>query len=181
MDDNKAPATLVNQFKTYAFEKFDENAPVLSDSKILVSMPSWIVILLQLMGYCVCIAVFVSFATTDYQTTSDKSYISLDHGPACDSVPLAVTNDFIANRDGDWKSKSTKEFLYSFSFLDMTADKRNYSRYYQESFETNIKEFSKFGPTRPTVYNLVGYMTHGFYFGDDREVQFTFLGTLCMK
>jgi hypothetical protein len=80
-------------------------------------MPQYYMYLFGLVAYLISFFLFFVFIYTSYTAAVQQPFMSLQNGPLCTDVSINVTQQLMADRNGNWLGQA--EFLYQYCTFDI--------------------------------------------------------------
>jgi hypothetical protein len=122
-------------------------------------------------AYVATIALFVYFTNTSYQSAISQPFIAITvNAGDCQTVPIAVTNSFMADDQGNWIG--SPDFVYSFAPYSISFNNFQVSTNDQYSammlaFEKGLETVGAIATTQNLPQNLMFWMSYVQYYSVD--------------
>lgn len=113
------------------------------------------------------ITMFVYFTYTNYYSSANQAFISLQSGTGCDSVPIAITGTFYADTNGYWIGTPNYTDSKAIYLLTLSNFKINTPQQYVDmmnQFYINLQRMGTLAENNNLAENLITWMVYQEYY-----------------
>jgi len=126
-------------------------------------------------------AMFIYFVYINYQANANQAYISLSQDSGCDSVPIAINGNYLADRNGNWVGTpdfAESQAVYSFGFSNFEVNTVDQYTRMMSTFYSSLQTIGRFGVDNTIAENLILWMVYKRYYSlqDPASTQFSAIG-----
>ncbi|RYH06601.1 hypothetical protein EON65_42675 [archaeon] len=133
-------------------------------------------------AYVFAVALFLYFLITNYEGATNQAFISLETSSgSCNSVPIAVSGDYLADVNGNWEGQpgyAESQSVYSLTFSNFEINSDSQYQQMMSNFYTTLQDANELSANYNLGFNLILWTTYSQYYSvsEPNSVNFTQIG-----